>query len=290
MIPGDFIASLRRQQVPIEAAELQTLDRDGARCSNFVTARGIPRARARLRSGLLMLAFMVFCAYKLGWSGSGLLAFLLLSAAVTVFIDGLRMGMAQRWVYYSHLREFRAEEMLLVARNIERNRDTRPAPRSRQQWLMAFYVAAGCTAIGLPLTWFFLVQMAWANWNSVFANLFLPLFLLVSAVWRIVRAIQDIKFVKASTVGSRDLCLDSDDALDTYVLALLFAALLPLGPVAALSMPFLVILVRVGYRAYLFQWQRQSLQLLGRRVYRLHPDARKGKSSWDEEVGEDGAA
>lgn len=284
MILGDLPAFLRRDEVPIEAAELATLDREGARGYNYVTSRGLRRARERLRSVAISLAFMLFCVIELEWTGSGLLAFLLVHAAVTVFIDGLRMGLAQRWVFYSHAREYRAEEMLMVARGVERNSTLRRAPRPRQQARLSFFVAAGCTAIGLPLVWFTLAHLGWASWDSVFANFFLPLVLLVSGVWRIVRAVQGINYAKASTVGTRDVCLDSDDAVDIYALALLLGVLMSVGHYVAIAVPFLIAIIRLAHRVYIYRWQRESLQLLGRRVYRLHPNAAKGKSSWDEEA------
>lgn len=289
MIFGALPAFLRREQVPIEAAELATLDREGARGYNYVTARGLRRARERMRSAAITLAFMLFCVVQLGWTGSGLLAFLLVQAAITVFIDALRMGLAQRWVFYSHSREFRAEEMLLVARGVEGSGTLRQAPRQRQQAKLNFFIAVGCTVIGLPLAWFTLARLGLASWDSVFANFFLPLALLVSGIWRIVRGIQGINYAKASTVGTRDVCLDSDDAVDVYALALLLGVLMSLGPQAALAAPFLIAIIRLVHRIYIYRWQRESLQLLGRRVYRLHPDAPKGKSSWDDEAAENEA-
>lgn len=289
MIFGALPAFFRREQVPIEAAELATLDREGARGYNYVTARGLRRARERMRSAAITLAFMLFCVVQLSWTGSGLLAFLLVHSAITVIIDALRMGLAQRWVFYSHSREFRAEEMLLVARGVERDGRMRQAPRPRQLAKLNFYIAAGATVIGLPLVWFTLARLGVASWDNVFANFFLPLALLVSGIWRIVRGIQGINYAKASTVGTRDLCLDSDDAVDVYALALLLGVLMALGHHAALAVPFLIAIIRLLHRIYNYRWQRESLQLLSRRVYRLNPDAPRNKSSWDDEMAEDQA-
>jgi hypothetical protein len=109
--------------------------------------------------------------------------------------------------------------------------------------------------------------------------------MLFIGVWRVGRGLLGIQFVKGSTVGSRDLLLDSDDALDIYALALVLALLLaPLGASALVWAAFLVVLARLAMVAYLWQLQRQALALLQKRMYRLHPHSRASQSDWDDEA------
>jgi hypothetical protein len=282
----EFISDLfRRERVPIRADELEILDRDGPRALNYGMSRAIKRLRLRFFAILRTLLFLAWCWYMWSWSGIGLLTFVVYGAALTVLIDILRQFLAARWLSHSHSRANRAAEVLIVASNVEAGRSTRPARPLRPPVLVTLAVAGGCTLIGLPLVWFTLNQFGWATWDTVFANFFMPLCMLFIGVWRVGRGLLGIQFVKGSTVGSRDLLLDSDDALDIYALALVLALLLaPLGASALVWAAFLVVLARLAMVAYLWQRQRQALALLQKRMYRLHPHSRASQSDWDDEA------
>lgn len=285
MILGALSLLLRREQIPIADEELATLEREGARGYNYVASRGSKRARERLWSVLRTLALVLFGWYIVGWTAAGMLAFILYSAAITVVIDGLRVYFAQRWVQSSHSRGYRAEQMLQLARCTELGLRSRPAPRPRPQVLLTLLIALACTLIGLPMVWYLLQGMGWITADVIFGQAFMPLFMLVSGVGRIAQALYHIQYVKSSTVGSRELFLDADDALDVYALALVTSALLAVGGTVAYLAPFLVMLARIGYRGYVLRWTRQSLQLFSRRVYQAGPKSAENKSApW----GDDG--
>lgn len=287
MILGALSLLLRRGQIPIDEEELATLEREGARGYNYIASRGSKRARERLWFVLRTLALVVFGWYTLGWTAAGMLAFILYSAAITVVIDAMRMYFAQRWVLSSHSREYRAEQMLHVARSVEQGSRSRPVPRPRPQVLLTLLVALACTVVGLPAVWYALVGMGWASVDVIFGQAFMPLFMLLSGGGRIARALFGIQYVKGSTVGSRELCLDSDDALDVYALALLVSVLLTIGGAAAYLAPFLVLFARIAYRGYVVWWMRQSLRLFSRRISRAGPTTPDGRSShWDDEGDE----
>ncbi|HWS27884.1 MAG TPA: hypothetical protein VN259_15080 [Xanthomonadales bacterium] len=284
MILGVLSLLFRRGQVPIEDDELATLEREGARGYNYVASRGSKRARERLWFVLRTLALVLFGWYVAKWSAAGMMFFILYSAVITVVIDGLRYYLASRWVQSSHSREYRAEQMLHVARSVERGSQLRPAPRPRPQVLLTLLIAGGCSVVGLPALWYGLSSLGWIDADVVFGQTFMPLFMLVIGVGRIARAVAGIQYVKASTVGSRELCLNSDDALDVYALALLTSVLLAVGGPVAYLAPFLVLGVRIAYRGYVLWWMRQSLQLFSRHVYGASPKSSGGKSTnWDDE-------
>lgn len=286
---GALSLLLRREQIPIEDDELATLERDGARGYNFLASRGGRRARERLWFVLRTLAFLLLCGWYLwGWSAAGMMAFMLYSAAVTVVIDGLRLYFALRWVQSTYSREYRAEQMLLVVLSVEQGSRLRPAPRRRPQVMLTFLVAAACTVLGLPAVWYALVGTGWADPDVIFGQALMPLMMLVIGVGRIARALYGIHYVKSSTVGSRDLYLNTDDALDVYALALLASVLLLFaGPLAYLA-PLFVLAPRIAYRGYAVWWLRQSLPLFSRHVYTPNSKAAVGKPSlWDDEDGAD---
>jgi hypothetical protein len=279
----EFISDLfRRDLVPIRADELEILDRDGPRALNYGMSRSLKRTRMRFFSILRTLLFLVWCGYMWRWSGVGMLAFVVYGAALTVLVDILRQFLAARWLFYSHSRANRAVEVIIVGSTVEGGRSMRPARPPRPPLLVTLTISSACTLIGLPLVWFTLNQLGLATWDTVFANFFMPLCMLVIGVWRVARGLLAIQFVKGSTVGSRDLLLDSDDALDIYALALVLGLLLaPLGATALAA--FLVVLVRLAFVAYLWQRQRQALALLQKRIYRQHPHAPGSKSHWNDD-------
>lgn len=274
---------LRRQLVPIDDAELETLERDGPRALNYLMSRGNRRLRERALAVLRTLLFLAIAQYMFGWTGAGLLAFVVYGAVLTVLVDGMRFALARRWLSYSHSRAWRASEVLAVGRSVESGSSLRPAPTPKPQQLLTLAISGGCTLIGLPLVWLAMSRLGWASWDTVFANFFLPLCMLFIGAWRLARGFMGIHFAKGSTVGSRELLLDSDDALDIYALALVLALLLvlPFGEAALAWVAYLIVVVRLLVTAYRWWQQRQALVLLQRRVYRSHPDAPTARSDWD---------
>lgn len=266
----------RRPPVPVADDDLLTLDRDGARSYSNVVLRTLSHNQLQLWSVLFTFLLLLFCAWKLHWSAHGLLAFVLIGAATTVVVDWLRLALAPKWVSYSHMREHRTEEMLRLVNAVERGERQRPAPRSLSPQRPVVLAARACTAMILPVFWC-LSLMGWTSLDQVLNNRYLPLLLLVVVLWRLVRGYIGIVIAKGSTVGTRNLCLESDDALDTYVLASVLALLmLPLGSAGALALPFLIVAPRLIWRGYRYWWLRQSLQLLGGRVRRLQQQLTQG--------------
>lgn len=273
----------RREAVPINESELETLDRDGPRALNYLMSRGNRRLRERALAVLRTLLFLAFAQYMFGWTGAGLLAFVVYGGVLTVLVDGMRFGLARRWLFYSHSRAWRASEVLAVGRSVESDSRLRPAPAAKPQQVLTLAISGSCTLIGLPLVWLALSRLGWASWDTVFANFFLPLCMLFIGVWRLARGFMGIQFAKGSTVGSRDLFLDSDDALDIYALALALAVLLvlPFGEAALAWVAYLTVLARLLAASYQWWHQRQGLVLLQRRVYRINPNAPATRSDWD---------
>jgi hypothetical protein len=250
-------------------------------------SRGIKRTRLRFYSILRTLLFLLWCWYMWAWTGTGMLAFVVYGAALTVLTDLMRQFLAGRWVFYSHSRASRAGEVLIVGSSVESGSTLRPARKLARPLLVTLGISGACTLIGLPLLWFTLNEFGLANWDSVFANFFMPLCMVVIGAWRLVRGLMDIQYAKASTVGSRDLFLESDDALDIYALALVLALLLaPLGASALILGAFLVVLLRLAGVGYVWWQQRQMLALLQKRIYRKHPHAPASKTDWDDEEAE----
>lgn len=274
-----------RVLVPISDAELETLERDGPRALNYLSSRGIARTRLRILAISRTLLFLVFASYMWYWSGAGLLAFVVYGAVLTVLIDGMRQFLAPRWLFYSHSRVYRATEVLVTGSSLESGSTLRPQPRPRKPQLVTLGIAGAATLVGLPLVWFTLSRFGWASWDTVFANLFLPLCMLFIGIWRLVRGYLGILHAKGSSVGTRDLFLDSDDALDIYALALLLSLLLvpPFGAAALTWVAFLVVVLRLLAAIWLWWQQRRALALLQRRIYRTHPNAPASKSDWDED-------
>jgi hypothetical protein len=281
----DLLHSLyRRERVPITEDELKALDRDGARALNYLMSRGIRRLRERFLAIGRTLLFLVLVSYMFSWSGAGLLAFVVYGAVLTVLTDGLRYGLAARWLFYSHSRAYRAGEVLTVGAEVESGRSSRPPPPPRPSQILTLAISAACTLIALPLVWFTLNRLGWATWDNVFANFFLPLCMVFIGAWRLGRGLLGIQFAKGSTVGSRDLFLDSDDALDIYALALVLSLLLaPFGGSALVWVAYLVVLIRMAAVGLVWYRQRKAVALLQKRIHRIHPHSSASKSNWDDE-------
>ena len=288
MILEDLVALTRRQLIPIREDELETLERDGPRALNYMMSRGLGRVRARAKALLRTLVFLVFASYLLRWSGAGLLAFVVYGAVLTVAVDVMRQWLAARWLFYSHSRAHRAEDVLVVGRCVESGSTRRPPPSPRRSVVMTLGPAIACTVIGLPLVWFTLRNLGWASWDTVFANFFLPLCMLFMGIWRLVRGFLAIQFAKGSSVGTRDLFLDSDDALDIYAIALLLGLLLgAFGAGAMAWVAYLVVIIRLAWLGMIWRQQRQSLALLQQRIRRTHPHAPGTVSDWSDEAATD---
>ena len=284
MILGALSLLQRRAPRPIKPEEADAFNRDGARALNYALSRGMRRARKRLAFLGRTLALLAVGAYMFRWSPAGLLAWIVLSAAVSVVLDGLRYAMASKWVVHTHDREFRAEEIVVTGCALERGDELRPASRPRPRVMLTLAVALGLTLIGLPLLWLILDSLGWASWNQVFANTFMPLFMLFAFGGRTLIALQGISQARAATVGSRELFLDSDDSLDAFALALLLSPLLLLGGTAAHAVAFLVVLLRMAWWAWRWWWLRQSAALVAKRVYRTNPNAPASRSAdWGDE-------
>lgn len=274
MILEGLVALIRHQLIPIREDELETLERDGPRALNYTMSRGLKRTRDRAMALLRMLVFLAFASYMFQWSGAGLLAFVIYDAVLTVAVDAMRQWLAARWLSYSHSRAYRAEAVLIVGRCVESGSTRRLPPNPRRSLLMTLGLASACTVIGLPLVWFTLSTLGWASWDKVFANFFLPLCMLFMGIWRLGRGFMGIQFAKGSSVGTRDLFLDSDDALDVYGIALFLALLLgAFGADAMGWVAYLVVIIRLAWLGMVWRQQRQSLALLQQRIYRTHPHA-----------------
>lgn len=288
MILGVLSLWTRRSRVPIAADESEALDRDGARALNWALSRGARRTRKRLLWHAALLALVGAAEAVLHWTPAGVLAFVLLTAAAGVVIDALRVGFAHRWLVHAHGREYRAEQILQVALASEAGAVTRGAPGVRPQVLPTFTIAALLTAIGLPLAWFGFARLGWVGWGALFSNTFLPLLVIASSAIRLVLAAQEVRLARTVTVGSRELHLESDDALDAYAIAIVLAppALL-VGAKGALLIAFAIVAARAAWWAWRWWWLRRACGVLAERVYRTHPEARPRKARAAESSGEE---
>lgn len=289
MILGALSLLQRRAPRPIKPEEADAFNRDGARALNYALSRGMRRARRRVAFLARTLALITFGGTILMWSPVGLVAWVISSAAFSVILDGLRYAMAAKWVVHTHGREYRAEEIIVTGAALERGSAQRAASRPRPRVVLTLAVAGTCVLLVLPLLWVAFGSLGWASWNQVFANTFMPLFMLFAFGGRTLIALQGISQARAATVGSRELFLDSDDSLDAFALTLLLSPLLLLGGTAAHAVAFLVVLLRMAWWAWRWWWLRQSAALVAKRVYRSNPNAPASRSAdWgdeDEEAG-----
>lgn len=273
MILGALSLLLRRAPRPIRPEEVDAFDRDGARALNYALSRGARRARRRVEFHARTLAMLAFGVYMFSWSPAGLLAWVVFSAAFSVLLDGMRFTLASKWVVHTHNRDYRAEEIVITGAALERGDSHRPVTRPRPQVILTLALAGACTLIGLPIVWFTLASFGWVGWNQVFANTLMPLCMIFAAGGRALIAWYGVTQARSATVGSRELFLDSDDALDAYALALLLSPLLLLGTLSGYLMVAAVVLLRMGWWAWRWWWLRQSAALVARRVYRTNPNA-----------------
>jgi len=280
MILAALSLLLRRSPVPIEAEHVETLDRDGARALNWAMARGSRRLRRRLAWHLVLAAMVAAGAFLLHWSPAGVLAFLILNSAAGVVIDTARVGFAHRWLVHAHGREYRAEQILATATAVESGLRVRRPPGLRPQVLATYWLAAGLSVFGVPLAWFALVRLGWLNWSALFGNRFLPLLLLATSAVRLVLAIQEIRITRMVTVGSRELHIESDDALDVYALTVALA--LPAWLLGSRGAEMVAVLIATGSCVW-WGWRwwqlRRESAVLAERVYRTHPNARPRKNA-----------
>lgn len=289
MILGALSLLIPRTQRPIKPEEIANFERDGARALNYALSRGMRRARRRLAFLARTLAMLAFGSYILMWSPVGLIAWVVSSAAFSVLLDGLRYAMAAKWVVHTHGRDYRTEEILVSGAALERGSSLRAATRLQPRVLLTLAISGSCVLLGLPLLWLILGSFGWVSWGQVFANTFMPLFMMFAFGGRALIAWQGISQARAATVGSRELFLESDDALDAFALTLLLSPLLLVGDTAGRAVAFLVILLRMAWWAWRWWWLRQSAALVARRVYRSNPNAPVSRSSeWadeDEDAG-----
>ena len=290
MILGALSLLTPRAERPIRPDEIASVDRDGARALNYALSRGIRRARRRVAFQARTLAMLAFGGIILMWSPVGLLAWVVSSAALSVLLDGMRYAMAAKWVVHTHGREFRAEEILVTGAALERGLAQRPGSRWRPQVVLTLAVAGACVLLGLPALWLAFGSLGWVSWGQVFANTFMPLFMIFAFGGRTLLAWQSIVQARAATVGSRELFLDSDDTLDAFALTLLLAPLLLLGGPAGHAVAYLVVLLRMAWWGWRWWSLRQMAALVARRVYRTNPNAPASRSTeWVDEDEDTGA-
>lgn len=262
MILGALSLLRPRPTVPIRDAERATLDFEAARARNHLLGRTLRRARARFMQ-VLRFGWVFAFAFLFGWSPAGVLAFLAYGAVLTVVVDGIRYGRAQRWVHYSHARNYRADEILAVCIEVEKGNDHRKGPGLRPRPKLTMSIAMLTTFLLLPTVAAILSKLGLVVWNQVLENFLMPFCMIVIGLWRIVGAVRETLSAMSLPVGSQELLLESDDALDIYAGLLLFSWL-PLlfnqhGP---LLMAICIFAVRLGYRAHQWWWLRESLPYL----------------------------
>lgn len=262
MILGALSLLRPRPTVPVRDAERSTLDFEAARARNHLLGRTLRRARARFWQ-VLRFGWIFAFSYLLGWSPAGVLAFLLYGAVLTVVIDGIRYGMAQRWVHYSHARNYRAEEILAVCIEVEQGRQHRPGPGLRPRPQVAMVVAGLTTLVLLPTVAVALSKLGLVVWHQVLENFLMPFCMIVIGIWRIVGAVRETLSAMSLPVGSQELLLECDDAFDIYAGLLLFSWLpLLFNNYGPLLMAICIFAVRLGYRGYRWWWLRESLPYL----------------------------
>jgi amino acid transporter len=275
MTLGALSLFFRREPVELRADELDLVEQEAPRALNYLLSRGLRRARERMVSVLapfLMLAF----GYWLSWTPAALLASVVMLAILTVLIDVIRYGLAKRMVHYTHAREFRALEVLQVCVALENGSSLRRARGIRPQPMVSMVVAVVCTAVLLPVACMAISALGWVDWVTVYYQPLLPLALILVAGWRLVGALYRTMVVRAATVGTHDLFLDSDDAFDVYAGVILLSWLLLLNSNGPALIALGILLARLGFRFHEWWQLRQTLPLLTRRVYRTNPNAPGG--------------
>ncbi len=275
MMLGALSLLIRRKRVPIRNGELAVLGKELARARNHVLSRGMQHARAQI--WVVARSFLVLgLGLWLGWTPAGILLFLLFNAVLSVLIDGMRYGLASRWVHYSHAREHRVEEVLAICRTVERGETVRLAGRLKPKLQPTLVLSGILALLVLPIVAISMTKLGVLEWKAVLSNLFLPVLMIGVFVTRSLRALLWVTTAKTGTVGTRDVFLESDDSIDVIagVLALSWLFLL-FGQVAALVIVVLVCCARLAYRIHRWWWLRTSLDWLSKRQLRLHPRRRR---------------
>jgi len=278
MILGSLPIFRKRDLKP--ANELQpNFDVDVARTLNHLLERGIARARRQVISSLVGLLGIAI-AIRLGWTPTGILAFLVYSTALTVFIDVGRTALSWRRIRYSHARAIRVDDVLDRCRaavhgmHWHRTQAWRPPP------LVILGVALGMTVVVLPAVIIVLKKLDWITWNAVFGNIFLPFLILAVGFWRVVRSAFENFRARAAPLGYYDVLLESDDAVDVYLgIFLLSWSLLLFGTGAPLFIVVFIVLARLGFRAYYWWSLRQILPILSIHVQRARQELLTRESS-----------
>jgi len=275
MMLGALSLLIRRKRVPIRNGELAVLGKELARVRNHVLSRGMERARAQIWVVVRSFLFLGFGLW-VGWTAAGVLLFLVFNAVLSVLIDGMRYGLASRWVHYSHAREHRVEEVLAICRTVEQGKTVRQAGRPKPELQPTLVLAGILALLVLPIVAISLSKLGMVEWRGVLANFFLPVLMMGVFVTRGLRALLWVTTAKTGTIGSRDVFLESDDSIDVIagVLALSWLFLL-FGEEAALAIFVLVCCTRLAFRIYRWWWLRTSLDLLSKRQLRLHPLRRR---------------
>lgn len=272
MILGALSLLIPRSTIAISAGDRRSLEVNGPRALNYLLARGLRRAQARVWAvlrGFLLLAF----GWWLGWSGEAMLAALIFLAVLTVALDLLRYALARRPIHYCQAREFRARQLLEVCVPVENGRSSRRVARPRPQPLWTLSAAVAATAILLPAVWLALEAMGVVVRDAVFEQLFLPVTLIVISGWRVLSTFQEILAARSTTPGSIDLFLDSDDALDTYAGVVIFSWIALFGSYGPLLIALAIQTGRLAYRALVWWRMREAVAMLAARVRRTHPNA-----------------
>ena len=177
MMLGALSLLVRRKRVPIRNGELAVLGKELARARNHVLSRGMQHARAEI--WVVLRSFLVLgLGLWLGWTPAGILLFLVFNAVLSVLIDGMRYGLASRWVHYSHAREHRVEEVLAVCRAVEQGESVRLAGRAKPKLQPTLLLSGILALLVLPLAAITITKLGAVEWKAVLANLFLPVMMI----------------------------------------------------------------------------------------------------------------
>lgn len=272
MILGALSLLVPRPTVAITEDDRDSIATNGPRALNYVLGRGLKRARGKVFAVLRGFLFLAFGSW-MGWSPGALLAALVFLAVLTVLLDVLRYAFAKRPIHYCHSRQYRAMVLLDTCTQIERGRSWRRLLLPRPQPLWTLIAALVCTLVLLPATWLTLESMEIIVRKTIFEQWFLPLTMIFVTGWRLVTTAQEIIAARATTPGSVDLFLDSDDVLDTYFGIAAFSWLAFFGSSGAGYIALIVLVGRLAYRVWRWWEIRESSAVLATVVRRTHPHA-----------------
>lgn len=291
MILGALSLLVPRGTVEITDDDRGSVEFNGPRALNYVLGRGLKRARAKIFAVLRGFLFLAF-GWWMGWSPGALLAALVFLAVLTVLLDVLRYTFAKRPIHYCHSREYRAMVLLETCTQIERGSSRRRLIVPRPQPLWTLVAALFCTLVLLPATWLTLESMEIIVRKTIFEQWFLPLTLIFVSAWRLVTTAQEIFAARATTPGSIDLFLDSDDVLDTYAAIAALSWLTFLADSGAGYVAVLILCGRLAFRLWRWWQLREASTLLAAVVRRTHPHAagavpkphRAEANDWEEDT------